>query len=775
MRKKSTMRIIGVLAVICMASAFSSVIVGGAFSANALTINKVPTDVVKAEITACDSEHTPIATEATISISNGKAKIDNLSNAGYYYVTFYTDIAEVGSTEFYVGDSGKTYVSTYDDNNSETFKQMSSLDYQKYLTYRVLDISGNNQVKFEWLSDDISNATIHVSYDDGNYGDTETDVNVNDGTTVISDIGGKGDYTIDFMDSSYTTQCFASFAIGDNGETLIYDYTFDDISGEWKESLVETDVVYVEAYDDFMADMGSTEDSGVEAMSVTISGVSKNVTRADVQANDSEMNEMDVEPVISINSGNVEIDNLYCGCYFVNFYNSADDVIGFSKFYLNELCEIYNFDMIDNELQLTPVSSIAYESISTEREYIFGNITVPIYGVPEDIDSVETYYAYGSATDETILFEPDYSSVFVEPFTLSKLGQEGNYKVSFFKDGNVVGNASFHIDSNGKLCEIDYKYNDSTGEWEATLVDAEEIYYYDNTDIEDADTYNYGNIKLTITNVPSDAKLIESSYYENDETFTYGTYIFPKTTFGNGTITISNLGQPGYHEFDLLKADGKTKIGYVFVWIDENLNTYLYETYVNTDVMQLEKKTTKTSTIKLSQYVNGSVEYVAGTASVTIDNVNKTANNILVTVVGENDQYSSFEQKITVNPNGTFTLNKLGMNGDYTITFFNNKEIVGTAHFYLKDNETYEAKYSGDYELHLSKISDIKFIAQEDAPKYGDANDDGEVTVADAVMLQKWLLGESKELTCWQNVDLYEDNRIDVFDLCLLKRLLIEQ
>lgn len=55
----------------------------------------------------------------------------------------------------------------------------------------------------------------------------------------------------------------------------------------------------------------------------------------------------------------------------------------------------------------------------------------------------------------------------------------------------------------------------------------------------------------------------------------------------------------------------------------------------------------------------------------------------------------------------------------------------------------------------------------------GDANNDGEVTVADAVMLQKWLLG-SCELTCWQNVDLCEDNRIDVFDLCLMKRMLVE-
>lgn len=54
----------------------------------------------------------------------------------------------------------------------------------------------------------------------------------------------------------------------------------------------------------------------------------------------------------------------------------------------------------------------------------------------------------------------------------------------------------------------------------------------------------------------------------------------------------------------------------------------------------------------------------------------------------------------------------------------------------------------------------------------GDSNDDGEFTVADVVMLQKWLLGSGK-LTNWQNADLYEDGVIDVFDLVMMKRLLL--
>ena len=57
----------------------------------------------------------------------------------------------------------------------------------------------------------------------------------------------------------------------------------------------------------------------------------------------------------------------------------------------------------------------------------------------------------------------------------------------------------------------------------------------------------------------------------------------------------------------------------------------------------------------------------------------------------------------------------------------------------------------------------------------GDCNDDGELSVADAVLLQKWLLAEPDvELANWKAADLCEDGRLDVFDLCLMKRMLVE-
>lgn len=54
----------------------------------------------------------------------------------------------------------------------------------------------------------------------------------------------------------------------------------------------------------------------------------------------------------------------------------------------------------------------------------------------------------------------------------------------------------------------------------------------------------------------------------------------------------------------------------------------------------------------------------------------------------------------------------------------------------------------------------------------GDANADGRLTVADAVMLGKWLLGSGK-LTAPENVDLCKDGTIDTYDMCLLRKELI--
>lgn len=56
----------------------------------------------------------------------------------------------------------------------------------------------------------------------------------------------------------------------------------------------------------------------------------------------------------------------------------------------------------------------------------------------------------------------------------------------------------------------------------------------------------------------------------------------------------------------------------------------------------------------------------------------------------------------------------------------------------------------------------------------GDVNGDGELNITDVVLLQKWLLAvPNTHLSQWQAADLCKDDRLDVFDLCLMKRELL--
>ncbi|MBR6984261.1 MAG: hypothetical protein IKH75_12180 [Ruminococcus sp.] len=57
----------------------------------------------------------------------------------------------------------------------------------------------------------------------------------------------------------------------------------------------------------------------------------------------------------------------------------------------------------------------------------------------------------------------------------------------------------------------------------------------------------------------------------------------------------------------------------------------------------------------------------------------------------------------------------------------------------------------------------------------GDVNDDGDVTIADAVSLQNYLLGKTTTMPNWRNADLYKNNRIDAFDMILMRKLLVEK
>lgn len=57
----------------------------------------------------------------------------------------------------------------------------------------------------------------------------------------------------------------------------------------------------------------------------------------------------------------------------------------------------------------------------------------------------------------------------------------------------------------------------------------------------------------------------------------------------------------------------------------------------------------------------------------------------------------------------------------------------------------------------------------------GDVNSDGKFNISDAVILQKWLLAEpNTKLADWKAADLCEDDKLDIFDMIEMRKLLIQ-
>ncbi|WP_303765981.1 dockerin type I repeat-containing protein, partial [Ruminococcus flavefaciens] len=80
-----------------------------------------------------------------------------------------------------------------------------------------------------------------------------------------------------------------------------------------------------------------------------------------------------------------------------------------------------------------------------------------------------------------------------------------------------------------------------------------------------------------------------------------------------------------------------------------------------------------------------------------------------------------------------------------------------------------------DTELHTNLLAlKEKYVNKEPAPSklMGDANKDGAVNVADLIMVQQFLLGNT-ELTDWEAADVIEDSIIDIYDMILLRKMLI--
>ncbi|MDE7364257.1 MAG: hypothetical protein K2N27_05130, partial [Ruminococcus sp.] len=103
--------------------------------------------------------------------------------------------------------------------------------------------------------------------------------------------------------------------------------------------------------------------------------------------------------------------------------------------------------------------------------------------------------------------------------------------------------------------------------------------------------------------------------------------------------------------------------------------------------------------------------------------------------------------------------------GDYDLFFYNGEYSVKLTELCGNKNELGADYYS--FEKYENYLNNSRIM--------GDVNCNGEFNIADVVLLQKWLLDFSNtELADWKAGDLCEDDRLDVFDFCLMKRALIQ-
>ena len=83
---------------------------------------------------------------------------------------------------------------------------------------------------------------------------------------------------------------------------------------------------------------------------------------------------------------------------------------------------------------------------------------------------------------------------------------------------------------------------------------------------------------------------------------------------------------------------------------------------------------------------------------------------------------------------------------------------------------------SGSVAESYANKNNIAFVAISSETVEGDVNNDGIFTIADVVLLQKWILTKpDATLKNWKAGDLCEDNIINVLDLCLMKQNIIDE
>ena len=159
---------------------------------------------------------------------------------------------------------------------------------------------------------------------------------------------------------------------------------------------------------------------------------------------------------------------------------------------------------------------------------------------------------------------------------------------------------------------------------------------------------------------------------------------------------------------------------------------------------------------------NGMLEIVSGMEDKMIGNIDE--DGVIQIAVDSSEEY-----QVSVTSDEPVTIAVAQGNQNYNSV---NNGAVYTA---APGNTTIDiAPDTPAAETHVTDASG-KAIEPDKVWNLGDVNGDRSANIADAVLLQKWLLNKpDSDLTEWTAADIYEDGKLNVYDLTLLKQLITE-
>ncbi|MCM1529973.1 MAG: carbohydrate-binding protein [Alistipes sp.] len=147
------------------------------------------------------------------------------------------------------------------------------------------------------------------------------------------------------------------------------------------------------------------------------------------------------------------------------------------------------------------------------------------------------------------------------------------------------------------------------------------------------------------------------------------------------------------------------------------------------------------------------------------DSKNSTGDLAQFTAGADMTVYVAMDSRVTAAPEWMSGFEKTSM------TAVNNKDV--TFIIYRKAVKSGEKVTLGTNGQSAGCVNYTVFAEPAPTAVIGDVNADGEFSVADLVMMEKWLLG-SKDITDWTAGDLVEDGVIDAFDLAAMRKLIVK-